>query len=131
VDNGSCDDTLAVARAARPDARLLRTPRNMGYGAAANRGFAEGTAPYAILVNPDAVLGEGAAAALVAAGERYPDAGLLAPRSRDPSGRIEFRRRTAHAKFLTNPRGAPIEPEGDCCAPYVGGAIMMFRRAAL
>ena len=48
----------------------------------------------------------------------------------DPE-KIEFRRRTAHARFLTNPRNAPIEPEGDCCAPYVGGAVMMFRRAAL
>jgi N-acetylglucosaminyl-diphospho-decaprenol L-rhamnosyltransferase len=131
VDNGSSDDTLAVARATRPEARVLRTPRNIGYGAAANLGFARGKAPYAILINPDAVLAEGAVAALVAAGERYPDAGLLAPRSRDPSGRIEFRARTAHARFLTNPRGVPAEPEGDCCAPYVGGAIMMFRRAAL
>ena len=131
VDNGSRDDTLAVARAARPDAHIVRTPRNMGYGAAANLGFAGGTAPYAILINPDVVLRDGAIEALVAAGERYPDAGLLAPCSRDASGRIEFRRRTAHARFLTNPGGAPAEPEGDCCAPYVGGAMMMFRRTAL
>lgn len=130
VDNDSGDDTLPVARAARPDARLLKMPRNIGYGAAANRGFAGGRAPYAMLLNPDAVLSEGAAAALVTAGERYPDAGLLAPCSRDPRGRIEFRRRTAHARFLTNPGDAPIQPEGDCCAPFVGGAVLMFRRAA-
>ena len=99
VDNDSGDDTLPVARAARPDARLLKMPRNIGYGAAANRGFAGGRAPYAMLLNPDAVLGEGAVEALVTAGERYPDAGLLAPCSRDPRGRIEFRRRTAHAQI--------------------------------
>lgn len=130
VDNASGDETLAVARAARPDARLLRLPRNIGFGAAANRGIAVGAAPYALLLNPDATPGADAVPALLAAAARYPDAGLLAPCTRDRTGRIEFRRRTPHARFLTNPPDAPIEPEGDCCAPYVGAAALLLRRAA-
>ena len=110
---------------------MVKTPRNMGYGAAANRGFAGGRAPYAILINPDAVLGEGAAAALVTAGKRYPDAGLLAPCSRDPRGRIEFRRRTAHARIPDQSRRRADPSRRAIAAPrIVGGAVMMFRRAA-
>jgi N-acetylglucosaminyl-diphospho-decaprenol L-rhamnosyltransferase len=131
VDNDSVDDTLAVARATWPDARLLRLPRNIGFGAAANRGLAAGDTPYALLLNPDAALAAGAVAALVAAAERYPDAGLLAPCCRDRAGRIEFRRRTAYARFLTNPDDAPVQPDGDCCAPYVGASVLLLRRAAL
>ena len=87
VDNGSRDDTLAVARAARPDVRVLTTPRNIGYGAAANLGFTGGKAPYAILINPDAVLADGAIAALVGGGRalsRCRAARAMQPRSERP-----------------------------------------------
>lgn len=130
VDNDSGDETISIAHAARGDLRLLRLRRNIGFGAAANRGIGGGTAPYALLLNPDAALASDAVPALLAAAARYPDAGLLAPCTFDPTGRIEFRRRTSHARFLANRRDAAIEPEGDCCAPYVGAAVLLLRRAA-
>jgi N-acetylglucosaminyl-diphospho-decaprenol L-rhamnosyltransferase len=131
VDNASRDGTLATVERARPDASVIALPRNLGYGTAANRGFAASRAPFAMLLNPDIALRPGAIEALAAAAERYPDGGLFAPAIRDVDGRMELRRRTAYARFLTNPSDAPFAPEGDCCAPYVGGAVMFFRRSAL
>ena len=131
VDNGSSDDTLAVVRSVPLKARVLQTPRNMGYGTAFRSGllWRQGDVP-----DLDQPRRRTRGRCDCGAGRRWQavtDAGLLAPCSRDPNGRIEFRQRTAHARFLTNPRNIPIEPEGDCCAPYVGGAVMMFRRSAL
>jgi GT2 family glycosyltransferase len=125
VDNASRDDT-ARRVAAVPRARLVRLARNEGYGAAANRAFADAATRYGLLLNADVALAPDAIERLVAAAERYPDAALLAPAMRTPDGALQFGR----AIFL-RPRPArgpaPPPPEGDCCAWYVGGAVMLLR----
>jgi N-acetylglucosaminyl-diphospho-decaprenol L-rhamnosyltransferase len=47
-----------------PGARLVATGVNLGFGAGANRGMAETTAPAVLFLNPDAVLHPGALSAL-------------------------------------------------------------------
>ena len=69
-------------------ATVIANARNEGYGRANNIGVAAADTPYVLIVNPDLELTKGAAAALLAAAERYPDAGMLAPRIVEPSGRI-------------------------------------------
>ena len=51
VDHGT-DGTADLAEAL--GARVLRDPRNPGFGAGQNRGVAATTAPYVLLLNPDA-----------------------------------------------------------------------------
>jgi N-acetylglucosaminyl-diphospho-decaprenol L-rhamnosyltransferase len=53
IDNASTDDGAELARAARPDARVIRSPRNLGFGAGCNLGWKVATRPYVAFVNPD------------------------------------------------------------------------------
>src|ERR1700722_11665054 len=56
VDNESGDDTLATARGADLQARLIPMERNAGYGSACNRGVKECSNEHVILMNPDVVI---------------------------------------------------------------------------
>ncbi len=63
VDHGR-DDSAAAARAA--GATVLEDPANPGFGAGQNRGVAATTAPFVLLLNPDAEPDPGGVAAGVA-----------------------------------------------------------------
>ena len=128
VDNASRDASVAVARA--HGARVIAHPRNEGYGRANNIGVrAAEAASHVLILNPDLVLQPGAAAALLAAAEAWPDAGLLAPRIHEPDGRYFYQPRSLLAPYLTNPRGRLVLPEGDACAPFLSGACLLIERA--
>lgn len=92
ADNGSLSDPLDpdVARAARrPEVTLVRTGGNIGYGRAANLGalLDVGDPPaWIAVVNPDLVFHPGALDELLAAGARWPEAGVLGPAILTPSG---------------------------------------------
>jgi len=122
VDNGSTDDGAAIAAA--HGAEVVRPARNLGFGPGANAGFACVTTEFGLLLNADAVPQPGMFEELVAAARRYPEAGMLAPAIRDEAGALQFGRRLPHEP---GPRALRITaPEGDCCAPYVGGSAMCF-----
>ncbi|CAH1669891.1 MULTISPECIES: glycosyltransferase family 2 protein [unclassified Chelatococcus] len=126
IDNASTDGSAEVA--ARLCAEVIRNPVNEGYGRANNRGVAAAKMPFVLIINPDVILDEGAVAALLDAAERYPDAGLLAPVLVEPDGRHFFQPRSLLAPYLHNPAGTERLPEGDCCAPFLSGAIFLMRR---
>lgn len=87
VDNASTDD--AAPRAAkRAKATFIQTGRNAGYGAAANRGAALGSAIWVLISNADIVLGAGAIAALVEVGQRDPSIGAVGPLVRELDGSV-------------------------------------------
>lgn len=127
VDNASPDDSAEVALAARPDARVVRAPRNLGFGPGANAGFAEVTTEFGLLLNADATLEPGTIAGLVAAARRYPEAALLAPEIIADEGHMQF----GHDLPFRRLRGAVVEPQGDACCWYVGGSAMFLRMAVL
>ncbi|MBI1775082.1 MAG: glycosyltransferase family 2 protein [Proteobacteria bacterium] len=129
VDNDSGDETVAIARAIRPEMRILPLGDNRGFGAGANLGLAEVTTPMGLLLNPDARLRPGALDALAAAAARYPEAGLLAPCSWDGSGRLEFGRQPLFGAW-SEAGGKEVIPDGDCCALYLAGSAMCFRLEA-
>ncbi|HEX5984214.1 MAG TPA: glycosyltransferase family 2 protein [Solirubrobacterales bacterium] len=54
ADNGSGDDSVAVARRELPDVKVLELGRNLGFGAAINRAVAAHPAEEIILLNNDA-----------------------------------------------------------------------------
>jgi len=59
VDNASTDRSLARARQAlsdRPGANVIANPRNLGFAAAVNQGFAAASADCVLLLNPDVTL---------------------------------------------------------------------------
>jgi N-acetylglucosaminyl-diphospho-decaprenol L-rhamnosyltransferase len=78
VDNGSADDRPERVGAAH-GGEVIRAGENLGYGRAANRGAQGATEPWLVVVNPDIVWEPGSLDVLLAAAERYPDAGAFGP----------------------------------------------------
>jgi hypothetical protein len=86
VDNASTDGSAEVVAAAVPEARVLRLPRNVGFGQAANAGAAVATGRWLLLVNPDTTPVGDILAAFVAAAGAEPDAHLYTGRTLRPDG---------------------------------------------
>jgi GT2 family glycosyltransferase len=59
VDNASTDDTLGVVRVMAPAATAIESGGNLGFAAGCNLGAARATGELLVLLNPDAVIGEG------------------------------------------------------------------------
>ncbi len=81
-----------------------------------------------LVVNPDLELRPGAAAALLEAAGRYPDAGMLAPRIVEPSGRLFLQPRSLLSPSHLNRSRTMAAPEGDACLPFLSGACLLIRR---
>jgi GT2 family glycosyltransferase len=79
VDNGSTDDTAAVL-AEHPEARHLRLARNEGFAVACNAGIAASRGEVVVLLNNDTEVEPGWLAALLAALEGWPEAGMAQPK---------------------------------------------------
>lgn len=131
VDNASPDGTVALVRAARPDAVVVENAANLGFGAGCNRGLDRVATEFALLANPDARLTAAAIAGLVAAAEAHPAARLVAPLILDGSGQ---RVRSWNASQLrrgrmAGRRDAEPWPEGMFCADYASGACLLLRPA--
>jgi N-acetylglucosaminyl-diphospho-decaprenol L-rhamnosyltransferase len=90
ADNGSTDGAPEEAVQSYPNARLLRTGGNLGYGAAVNRAVAEVTpeSEFVVVANPDVQWGPRSIDLLLEAAGRWPRAGSLGPLIRDPDGSV-------------------------------------------
>jgi N-acetylglucosaminyl-diphospho-decaprenol L-rhamnosyltransferase len=126
LDNASTDDTAAIAEG--QGARVIRNPRNEGYGRANNIGARAVATEFVLVVNPDCIVESGAVAALVDAARRYPDAALFAPQIVEPSGRVFYQPRSLLSPYLHNPGGKLVLPEGEACTPFLSGACFLVRR---
>ncbi len=81
VDNGSTDGSEAEVARRFPEVELIRTGSNLGFAGGNNVGIRralERGADWVLLLNNDAVAGDGLAEALAHAAAARPDAGLLA-----------------------------------------------------
>ncbi len=87
VDNGSVDGSLAELRRRVPEVTVVDPGRNLGYGAAANRGAAATTASALLVCNSDLEVGPGSLGVLARALDAGPDRGVVGPLIRDPGGR--------------------------------------------
>lgn len=122
VDNGSSDDSVAVAAAA--GAEVVEIGENVGYGSACNVGAAASEGAFLLFVNPDVRFEPGAIEALVSAAASYPDAAF---NPRFYSGtRRRFRRWSRLLPASDFWHGSP--PDGDCEIPVLHGACIFIRR---
>lgn len=129
VDNASSDDTHAELRRDFPTIDIIDSKENLGFGRANNLALEQVKTPYALLLNPDAILHADALAELVNAFARYPDAAILAPQLRDEDDEIhESYKRSV---FVREARRFPYhEPAGDVCAEFLSGAVWLMRMEA-
>jgi N-acetylglucosaminyl-diphospho-decaprenol L-rhamnosyltransferase len=142
VDNASTDASIQTALATRPDARIIASGQNLGYGTAANRGIEQATTPFVFLLNPDVFLQPDTLPTLLAAAAQYPDHAIFGPASYNADGveqitakpalfqpghelfRPVFRNRQQKAIALQQP--IATGPVG-----WIMGGAMLFRLAAL
>jgi N-acetylglucosaminyl-diphospho-decaprenol L-rhamnosyltransferase len=86
VDNGSTDGSVRQLGSRLPGVEVLVTGRNLGYGAAANRGVAATSAPLVLVCNPDLEVRPGALASLERALAGDAGRALVGPLIRTPQG---------------------------------------------
>ena len=87
VDNASTDRSSTIV-GGFAGVRWLATGTNLGFGRAANRGIAAGSADLVLLLNPDAAVMPGAVEALVASLAGRPTCGVVGPRVENVDGSV-------------------------------------------
>lgn len=138
VDNGSSDGTVAAVRRLAPDAQVVQTGANLGYGAAANRGAAMAPGAHVLVLNPDVEVSAAAIARLLATLQARPELGAVAPRLLNPDGSTQFSayRFPALRSFAAQLAGVGSlrrEQPRDAelvAVDWAAGAILLVRRAA-
>ena len=131
VDNASRDATRERVEAALPGAVLIENQTNVGFGNACNIGFSRAGGEFVLFLNPDAALRDGAAEALTAAADRYPEAALLAPRIVTSSGGPVVTHDATLFARAGMPKHPTAAPEGDICTGFLSGAALLLRKSIL
>jgi N-acetylglucosaminyl-diphospho-decaprenol L-rhamnosyltransferase len=147
VDNASPEPTLDVVADLPVTAVVLR--RNGGFAHGCNEGIHRGSAPYVLLLNPDARIDEASLRALVEVLDRDETVGAVAPKVLGADGELHLSQRRfarlrstyARAFFLHRlfPRAAWTDELVHDLAAYerpgspdwVSGACILVRRDAL
>ncbi|MDQ6825939.1 MAG: glycosyltransferase family 2 protein [Candidatus Eremiobacteraeota bacterium] len=88
-DNGSADDTVPALRKRYGQLlTIIENRENLGFGGGCNRAIARTAAPYIFLLNPDAVLHDGALASIVEFMKRNPRCALAGPKIFESDGTV-------------------------------------------
>ncbi|MBI5105117.1 MAG: glycosyltransferase family 2 protein [Solirubrobacterales bacterium] len=144
VDNASADGSAAMVRERFPEVTLVASAENLGFGPAVNLAARRTAAPWLVPMNADVEVRPGALAALVAAGERHPRAGVLAPKLVTPDGAWQhsvhpFPTLPVAAAFHLAPRRAlgrrlafegHVDPDAPRAVDWAHGALLLVRRSA-
>ncbi len=148
VDNDSGDESPEVARSF-PGVRLIETGDNLGFAGGVNRGLAEATGRFMVILNPDVEVAPGDLDDLADYLDEHPAVGIAAPKLLNSDGTLQYScrrdftlstiilRRTPLGRIF--PNAAPLRRhlmmDYDHASPravdWVVGAAMMVRREAL
>lgn len=147
VDNASGDGTAEMVAREFVDVELTVNSENAGFSRANNPALARGSAPYALVLNPDTAIKAGALDSLLELMEAHPEVGMTGPRLELPDGSFDHASRRSfptplsalgHFTGLGRREGAsaalsayraPEVESGPVDA--INGAFMLIRRAAL
>lgn len=89
VDDASSDDTVDRLQEF-PEVRVLVNPVNVHYAKTNNRGLTECTGRYAMLLNSDTIIHEGAFASLVEHMDHNPSVAACGPKLVNPDGSVQY-----------------------------------------
>lgn len=148
VDNASSDGSARAAAAAHPEVRLIENPDNRGTSKGWNQGIRDTTAPYVLVLNPDAEIWQGTLSGLVKMADDRPNAGAIGPMIRNSDGTIYESGRVVpgisvavgHAflhplwpnnRFSRVYRMADWDRSTEREVDWISGACMLLRRKAL
>jgi N-acetylglucosaminyl-diphospho-decaprenol L-rhamnosyltransferase len=148
VDNASADGSAQRAAEEFPELRVVENPDNRGFARGANQGIRATTAPFVLLLNPDAEVTAGTLGGLVKLGWDRPRAGAIGPMIRNEDGSVypSGRRVPPLGEALGHVLLGPVVPGNRFTRRYtmadwdrtterevdwVSGGAMLLRRAAL
>lgn len=123
VDNGSEDDTPARLQAALPQAKVIALGRNLGFGTANNRAFAQARTPFCLMMNPDCAVQAEHAQALHDTARHYPEAAIVVPQLTGSDGQPQLNYGWVRDWWSARGPGA----EGVACVGNACGAAMLLR----
>ena len=90
IDNASTDGTSAYVERNYPGVRLIRNPRNIGFGAAHNLAIRLADSDYHMIVNPDIKVEASEIGKMISYMEDHPDTVLLSPLVMSPDGTVQY-----------------------------------------
>jgi N-acetylglucosaminyl-diphospho-decaprenol L-rhamnosyltransferase len=147
VDNASLDGSADTAVAEHPGTTLIHNETNRGFAAGANQGIRATSAPFVLLMNPDAEVVSGTLGGFVKVARDHPRAGAIGALVRDPDGSIYPSARkvptlgeaVGHAflgPFVSNRFSraytmADWDRRSERAVEWVSGSCVLLRRAAL
>lgn len=148
IDNDSRDGSAREATRSHPGVRLIENSENRGFAAAVNQGINATTAPFVLLLNPDAEILEGTLGGLLKVARDRPSVGAIGPVVRDPDGAIYPSARKVptvaeglvHAflgvflpknRFSRSYTMADWDRRSERQVEWVSGSCMLLRRGAL
>jgi GT2 family glycosyltransferase len=149
VDNASRDGSADMVALDFPDCTLVRSAINLGFAAANNLAFGLASAPYLVLLNPDALLQPGALKKSIAHMESTPRAGLAGGLLQDLSGQLQpsgrlfpsllnellmlsgLAARYPASRFFGRFDRTWADPKQAAQVDWVPGAFSIIRRSAL
>ncbi len=111
VDNGSHDGTPEFIEKNYPQVTVIRSEKNVGFGAGHNIVIDSVESKYHAIINPDIVLNENVLKKMTDYMDGNPDIGLLSPRICFPDGRDQILgKRNPRLKYLVASRLRGEEP---------------------
>jgi GT2 family glycosyltransferase len=108
VDNGSTDGSVERVQTQFPTVHLLRNAANVGFSAANNQALRACRGRYALLLNPDTLVHDGALGRLVGFLDRHPEAGVVGVKLLNPDGSVQYSCRTFPTLGAVLFRGTPF-----------------------
>jgi N-acetylglucosaminyl-diphospho-decaprenol L-rhamnosyltransferase len=147
VDNASVDGSVEALRRSDPEAEVIATGANLGFGVAANIGVAATDSDAVLILNPDTVVEPGTVKALSVALERDGSLAVVGPRIHSLDGTLypSVRRfpdlgvAAGHAflglvwpdnRYTRSYRMLDWDHERACPVDWVSGTCMLVRRTA-
>ena len=98
VDNLSSDDSVVTAR--QRGCTVIVNDSNRGFAAAVNQGLQQGSAPWVLILNPDAQMASGALYTLAEGAQADGTVGCVGPRTLDDDG-AEYPSRRSFPSIVT------------------------------
>lgn len=149
VDNGSSDNSLAAIEALAAEnpphtqIRIVRNDKNLGFAAAANRGWQTARAPVVLFLNPDCVIASGASIAATLQRILEPTIGIASLALTNEDGSIQapsFRKHATPWRAMVQASGVAhwvpawgvnMPPQLWYTSEACSGAFMLMRRPVL
>jgi len=126
VDNGSSDDIENIIKNINSDKiKLIKNTENLGFGVANNIALEQVDTPYALCINPDAILDNESLQDLLSKFSIYTNAAVISPTLTYDDGTIQesYKKNVFDREKNKYPF---IIPDGDICADFLSGAILLF-----